>query len=114
PNWRWMVKSNSSERLGLKFGSSASPEPAEGLSTPFWMVPGKYGCGSVWLGGGPKGATNPSQPPAVGPMRKVAAGSSALGPGQVLLANGIAQAMAWLKPVPSSGTSTRSTPFRRP
>ena len=95
--------------LGRKLGSSPSPAPAETSLTP-----GKSGCGKVLLAGG-SGATKPSKPAAVGPRRKALRGVDEPEFAHVgSFITGLTHVTAWIRPVPSSGTSTKSTPFKRP
>src|SRR5262250_2922009 len=95
--------------LGRKLGSSPSPAPA---ATP--LTPGKTGCGKVLVAGG-SGATKPSKPAAVGPTRKALCGVDEPEFTHVgSFITGLTQVTGWIRPVPRSGTSTKSTPFKRP
>src|SRR6516165_11951293 len=96
------VAVNVSTLFGRKFGSSAEPAPA---ATPF--TPGYSGCGRVWLAAG-IGATRPS-----GPTRNALSGDDDELP-HTPLDSALKHCTGWMRPVPSNGTSTRSTPFRRP
>src|SRR2546423_777436 len=110
-----MVRSKESLALGRKLGSKASPAPAA-----IALTPGKSGCGRVGLAAG-MGAVRPSQPPAVGPTRKTLLGLVVpvvphdIFPFAAAAAGlyGAKHCTGWMRPVPSSGTRARSTPFKR-
>src|SRR5512135_1755011 len=112
-----MERLKESLELGRNLGSSTEPEAAAVLMPPTVLpigVPGKKGCGRVLDGATPSGATRPSVP-----MRKLLAGVEPLLRHWLPLtaADAITTPLhctACIRPVPSSGTRTRSTPFRRP
>ena len=98
-----MLRSNSSERDGLKLGSSCEVSPAFAE-----LMPVKFGWGNVCATVG-SGAVVPSVP-----IRKAFVGSTFPAPRHcpAMLAPG--HVMGCSGPEPSSGTKTKSTPFNRP
>src|SRR5215831_2496519 len=100
-----MLRVNSSERFGLKFGSKVSPAPV-GTS----LTPGNHGWGRFWVGRG-SGAT---QEPLAGqstPTRKVLLG---LPPQPPVKRFGPPQVSGCSKPGVSIGTRSGLTPLMRP
>src|SRR5579864_2109113 len=107
PNERWIENVNSSEWLGLMCGSSCEPSAAAVFRIPFCTEPGKNGCGKLGVTVG-KGAVLPSTPMRNAWLRSVMLDRHA--PERV----GAVQDTACKRPGPRSGTSIRSTPFKRP
>src|SRR5690242_5098266 len=99
-----MLKVNSSERFGWKFGSNVSAEPT---ATSF--APGNHGCGRLADGFG-SGALNPSKDPIGTPTRTTVLGS----PPQPPLIFGPPQVSGCIKPGVSMGTRMGLTPLIRP
>src|SRR5580700_3377571 len=102
-NSLWMVKENSSDREGLKFGSISDVSPAGAE-----VIPLKFGWARVGEGVG-RGATSPSVP-----MRKAFVGFTLPAPWQIPSMPAPGQVIGCKEPAPSSGTKTKSTPLRRP
>ena len=71
--------------------------------------PGKEWLRKRWTKPPPEGAVKPSVP-----MRKALAGVATPLPAQLPFMSGLTQVTPCNRPGPSSGTRTRSTPFKRP
>src|ERR1022692_958681 len=106
-NWRWMVKSNASIAAGRKLTSRAAGEAA-----PVLLNPGKSGCGSVGVSAG-IGAVGPPAADGVSPTRNALVALAEPVAPQVPTARFWSQDTGWMRPRPSSGSSTWVTPFKR-
>src|SRR5437667_8070282 len=100
-----MLRVNSSDLFGLKFGSKVSPAPVA-----MSLTPGYHGSGRFCVGRG-SGATQ--EPPAgqSTPTRNVVDGSP---PQPPLMRLGPPQVSGWSSPGVSIGTSSGLTPLMRP
>src|SRR5215469_6379879 len=112
-----MVRSNESTTLGRKFGSKPSPAPAStqvlfGKPTQV-LKPGNRGCGNVGDAAA-SGAVRPLTPIRNAVLFAPVLAIDGVVPGTQPPTITLKHCTGWIRPVPRSGTSTRSTPFKRP